>query len=725
MRSEDIACDRHTSNHAFIARSRFLVVIVLVLAVGGFSSAPAGARTAAHAAELGPARTGQSLQLVIPLVAREAALERFAVAVATPGSADYGRYESVAELARRFGASRSVRARMMGYLRQAGATAARVDTTGLFAYASLSVGRADRAFDVRLARFRAGRGAPFIAPAGAVDASAGARVPAALRGVAVGVVGLDTMPLLGVRPDGSGVSSTGGPLPYTGTPSGCAGALATDSYSPNQYNTANDYAPLHAARFDGQGERVALIEVQGFEPSDLGAFAQCFGLTVPQIRTFQVSGTPTLAPGQETELDLEAVIAAAPDLSEIDAYETNDDLVALIKAFAAPLQNPTRVPQVISTSIGLCDPSLIGANDQLSAFEATLAEAAAAGVSVLSASGDQGSSECTNGQDEPLHELADEFPASSPLLTAVGGTEWELNSANQITEQIVWDDGLASGGGPSELFARPGYQEGVVSGNKRGDPDVSLYADELPGYTIYCSLAENGCYGTSQPWTSVGGTSFSSPLLAGGFALIDQELRAAGRERLGLANPLLYALGKSSSAASVFNDVTSGTNDLFARGGGTPLSCCTAAPGYDEATGWGSVNLDGLAKAALAVLPPVARVSLAIPGGQHPISSQQIDAVVGCTAACLPAASAAVSIGAGPRFTLSATATSLTKSGRRTIVLKLSRSQLSELRSGLAAHKRLTAAISGEIIDQGVYESGGSLADSVEARTVVKRLQIS
>jgi len=661
---------------------------------------------------------------VIPLVAREAALERFAVAVATPGSADYGRYESVAELARRFGASRSVRARVMGYLRQAGATAARVDATGLFAYATLSVGRADRVFDVRLARFRSGRGAPFIAPASAVAESAGPQVPAALRGVALSVVGLDTRPLRGVAPDGSGVSSTGGPLPYTGTPSGCAGALATDSYTPNQYNTANDYDPLHAAGFDGQGERVALIEVQGFEPSDIGAFAQCFGLNVPQIRTFQVGGTPALAPGQETELDLEAVIAAAPDLSEIDTYETNADLVTLIKAFAAPLQNPARVPQVISTSIGLCDPSLIGANSQLSAFEATLAEAAAAGVSVLAASGDEGSSECTTEQG-PIHELADEFPASSPLVTAVGGTEWELNSANQITQQIVWDDGLASGGGPSELFARPGYQDGVVSGNKRGDPDVSLYADEDPGYAIYCSLTDNGCYGTSQPWTSVGGTSFSSPLLAGGLALVDQELHAAGREPLGLANPLLYALGKSSSAAGVFNDVTSGTNDLFAIAGGAPLSCCTAAPGYDEATGWGSVNLDGLAKAALAVQPPVAHVSLTIPGGQHPISSHQIKAVVACTAACLPAASAAVSIGAGRPFTVSATAISLTKAGRRTIVLEFSRSQLSELRSGRAAHKRLTAAISGEIIDQGVYESGGSLADSVESRTAAVRLRIS
>jgi subtilase family serine protease len=698
---------------------------VFVVAVGGFSTASAGARTTADAAELGPAQAGQPLQLVMPLVAREAALERFAVAVATPGSADYGRYESVAELARRFGASRSVRARVMGYLRQAGATAARVDATGLLAYATLSVERADRAFGVRLARFRSGRGASFIAPASAVLASAAVPVPPALRGVALSVVGLDTMPLREVRPDGSGASSTGGPLPYTGTPSGCAGALATDSYTPNQYNTANDYDPLHAAGFDGQGERVALIEIQGFEPSDIGAFAQCFGLNVPQIRTFQVGGTPVLAPGQETELDLEAVIAAAPDLSEIDTYETNADLVALIKAFAAPLQNPARVPQVISTSIGLCDPSLIGANSQLSAFEATLAEAAAAGVSVLSASGDEGSSECTTGPNEPIHELGDEFPASSPLVTAVGGTEWELNSANQITEQIVWDDGLASGGGPSELFGRPPYQEGVVSGDKRGDPDVSLYADEDPGYAIYCSLTENGCYGTSQPWTSVGGTSFSSPLLAGGFALIDQELRAAGREPLGLANPLLYALGKSSSAASVFNAVTSGTNDLFASGGGTPLSCCTAGPGYNEATGWGSVNLDGLARAALVLQAPVANVSLSIPGGQHPIASHQIKAVVACTAACLPAASAVVSMGAGRPFTVSATASSLTKAGRRTIVLKLSRSQLSELRSGRAAHKRLTATISGEIIDQGVYESGGSLADSVEGRTGAKRLWIS
>ena len=699
--------------------------MVLVLAVVGVGTASAGPRTSTGVLELGPARAGQTLQLVLPLVAREAALERFALAVATPGSADYGHYESVTELARRFGAPRSVRARVLGYLRRADAAAARVDATGLFAYATLSVLRADRTFGVRLARFRLDTGARFIAPGSAGVASVGTPLPAALRGVAQGVVGLDTMPLLGGRSDATGVSTTGGPLPYTGTPSGCSGARGTDSYTPNQYNTANGYDPLHAAGFDGQGERVALIEVQGFEASDIEAFARCFDLNVPKIRTFVAGGTPIAGPGEETELDLEAVIAAAPQLSEIDTYETNSDPVSLMMAFAAPLQNPARVPQVISASLGVCDPSLIGANSQLGAFEATMAEAAAAGVSVLSSSGDQGSSECTNGEGEPLHELADEFPASSPLVTAVGGTEWELSAANQITEQIVWDDGLASGGGPSELFARPSYQEAVVFGNRRADPDVSLYADEVPGYAIYCSLRVTGCYGTSQPWTSVGGTSFSSPVLAGGFALIDQKLRAAGREPLGLANPLLYALGRSSSAASVFHDVTSGTNDLFASGGGTPLSCCTAAPGYDEATGWGSVNLAGLAAAALAAQSPVAQVSLSIPSGQRPISSHRIEAVVRCTAACLPAASAVVSIGARRRFTVAATATSLTRAGRRTVVLTFSRSQLSQLRSGRASHKRLTADISGEIIDQGVYASGGSLADSVERRTGAERLQIS
>ena len=102
-----------------------------------------------------------------------------------------------------------------------------------------------------------------------------------------------------------------------------------------------------------------------------------------------------------------------------------------------------------------------------------------------------------------------------------------------------------------------------------------------------------------------------------------------------------------------------------------------------------------------------------------------IKAVVVCTAACLPAASALVSIGTRRPFTVSAAGVNLTIAGRRTIVLELSRSQVRELRSGRAAHQRLTAAISGETIDQGVYDSGGSLADSVERRTATRRLRIS
>src|SRR5205085_3950137 len=122
------------------------------------------------------------------------------------------------------------------------------------------------------------------------------------------------------------------------------------------------FDPLHNAGINGQGERVALIEIDGFAYSDINAFAQCFHLgPLPVLNGFGVGVQHKLAPGGEATLDVEVLDAAAPDLKAIDVYETNANAANTLRALTAPLQSPGHRPQVISASLGLCEPAVLSA----------------------------------------------------------------------------------------------------------------------------------------------------------------------------------------------------------------------------------------------------------------------------------------------------------------------------------------------------------------------------
>jgi len=667
----------------------------------------------AHDTEVGSAPAPQPIDVVLPLAADEAGLERFAIAVTTPGSPEFGRYESIAQLARRFGASASTGHRVLRYLRRVGATAVRLDATGLFADATISAGLAERLFATRLAVFRTASAARYIAPTDAFS------VPSALHGLVTGVVGLDTRPLFaspvelrraaGVTAQAHATQQQASVAPPSGTPSGCAAAVSAGGFTPNQYLTAYGYDPLHAAGIDGQGERVALIELDGFREQDIRTFVRCFGLGLPAIRGFGVGFRKMLPAGAESTLDLELLDAAAPRLKAIDVYETHADAADTLRALTAPLQNRGLEPEVISASLGLCEPFTYEAvhRSGLIASEGALAEAVASGITFLASSGDSGSADCIFG-DEPVDELAVNYPASSPWVTGVGGTNLILAPDNKIDDQPVWNDagldpGSAGGGGSSLLFLRPPFQTGTVSANRRAVPDVAMLADVTPGYDVYCSVPSD-CInaGSSNPWQTVGGTSAGSPLLAGGFALVDEDLRLHQRDALGWVNPLLYRLGRNPTlAAQAFDDVTHIGNDVgpFIPGSGRPLGCCTAGPGYDEASGWGSVNLAGFAALALAAQRQVAMVGLSLPRGQRPIDNQHIVATVSCSGPCLMGALANVTIGRSSRFKAVSNVYELSRRGKRTVAIPFSARVLGRLRVARAHRQPVVARVVGGVVD--------------------------
>ena len=679
----------------------------------------------AGAAQTRPARSSQTLQLVFPLVANTGGLDRLATSIATPGTPQYAHYRSLQWLSSRFGATATTRRRVVSYLRIAGASDVKIDATGMFADARMTVASAQRVFGVRLAQIQQG-GERFIAPLSASAASASSHVPAGLKGLVRSVVGLDTRRL--AKPSVTGVPS--GYQPRTGTASGCSGAQLSGGFTPNQYETAYDFTPLRSAGIAGQGETAALIEIDGFKDSDINAFAQCFGLPVPALNAYGVGGiSHPLAPGGEATLDLEVLDATAPSLKQIDVYESNATPANTLIAMTAPLSNRGHHPQVVSVSLGLCERDVLGAISSagLDDAEASLAEAAATGVTYLAASGDQGSADCLDSNGVSLHGLAVNYPASSWWVTGVGGTNFALNAANQITGQVVWNDAglqsdLAGGGGVSAYFRRPNYQKGATAAKGRVVPDVSMLADVLPGYAIYCSAGPPDCgTGPADAWSTVGGTSAATPLLAGGLALVDQALHAAGHEALGLVNPLLYSLGRAG-AAGAFDDVTVGSNDVFINS--QPLSCCSATPGFDAASGWGSVNIANFETYALQRVPAAVRVSLSVPGGQRPLSSHAFAASVKCTAACVAAAYAEVKVGSAKPFEVDSKIVHLKSAGTVALDLKLSSGELSKIRTGKRRHKSVTATVYGVALDSTVYGVIGAPGESVQAQTGGKKIKL-
>jgi subtilase family serine protease len=565
----------------------------------------------------GPARAGQPRYAKALLILRHPrGLQHFVRGVSDPGSPRYREYAGVGRLVHRFGASHRTREAAMSWLAERGLRG-ELGPTGTYVLAQLPTARAARLLGARSAKSFA-HGAE----------TARGRVPPALHKTVTGVSLLSTRPGA-VRPaiESATGSPTIPPLPAehgslrdrTGTPAGCsagrqAGFAAPDSsFTPNQYLTAYGHSALHSRGLRGGGERVALVEIDGFKRGDVTAFDRCFGVRPPPIHVHTVN-SPVLAPGGETTLDLEVLTAAAPRLDRIDVYEGSSSAAGLFESEAAALGRKGNRPDVISMSIEGCEPRFEGSRGWWRAMNHVFAVAAGAGISTVVAAGDQGSSMCT--EDTPQNQtalglVAASVPADSPYVTAVGGTNLVLDASNRIKNQLVWKDEpvfFAAGGGAYSILAgQPWWQKGVrgaKSDAARALPDVAGLADIVPGYAIYCTASSCKTQVQQIPgWVGVGGTSAATPLLAAGTALIDQNARRHGQAPVGFLNPLLYRLGRSSARHRVFWGAQHGNNDLGRMippeaGGGHALGCCSARPGYDRVNGWGSPGIPALDRAA-------------------------------------------------------------------------------------------------------------------------------
>jgi kumamolisin len=457
------------------------------------------------------------------------------------------------EFENRFGADPKDVAALEAFAEQYDLTVGSVDLARRAVVLSGSVASMNEAFGTQLKLYQSQHGT-YRARTGELF------VPESLQHMVVAVLGLDNRPQAETRCRR---------LWRVTTPR----AAGDTSYAPPAVAKLYNF-PTDAT---GAGQTVAIIELGGgYATADLQAYFATLGLKSPRVTAVSVDGArnrpvgdPNSADG-EVLLDIEVVGAIAPG-AQIAVYFAPNTDQGFLDAITTAVHDRTRTPAIVSISWGSAESAWT--SQSLQAYDQAFQDAAALGVTVCCASGDGGSADGVS--DGRAHA---DFPASSPHVLACGGTRLEGLGAT-IQREVVWNSGAsggATGGGVSEVFALPSYQQAAhvpTSVNAphfkgRGVPDVSGNADPATGYDVRVDGHD----------AVFGGTSAVAPLWAALVALLNQK---RGKP-LGYLNPQIYG---QAGAASGFRDITSGTNGAY-----------TAGPGWDACTGLGSPNGALLAK---------------------------------------------------------------------------------------------------------------------------------
>ncbi len=566
--------------------------------------------------------------------AQQAALNRLIAEQQDPTSPLYHKWLTPDEFAARFGMAESDLQKVENWLEQQGFSVDGVSRSRNSIRFSGTVRQVEAAFATEMHTYKID-GVPHFAPSTELS------LPAAIAPTV-----LDIRDLNDFRPKPQVVYRKS----IRPRPNFTSGQTGDVFFAPGDIKVAYNINPVYSAGYDGSGQKIALVGQSAITLTDIEDFQQAAGLTVkdPTLVLVPDTGTSTFSPGDESEsdLDLEWSGAIATGAEIVFVYAGSNPNAGAFDAIQYAVDQD--LAPIVSSSYGECEAYLDG-----STLESTFQQAESQGQTVLAASGDDGSTDCyiadnvTNPSQSVQQALAVDYPASSPYVTGMGGTEisqanadyltsgtayWEGSSGNdvitsalQYLPEVAWNDDTsncgqdnclsASGGGASTLFSKPSWQTGVPgipSDGKRDVPDLALYASpSFPGY-LYCT-SDSSAWDTQDGQqascnsgfrdaatgllTVAGGTSFAAPIFAGVVALINQKANYSSGQ--GLINPTLYKLASDSSTyASAFHDITQGNNDCTA---GSPYCANTdgfsAGTGYDQVTGLGSVNVDNLISA--------------------------------------------------------------------------------------------------------------------------------
>jgi subtilase family serine protease len=397
------------------------------------------------------------------------------------------------------------------------------------------------------------------------------------------------------------------------TTADCEQQIGIACYSPAQFQRAYNLHPLYKKGLTGKGQTIVIVDSFGYANirHELRVFDRSFHLPAPPsfriihpagpIPPFNPTKRPTMVGwAQETSLDVEYSHAIAPGanilLVETPVAETLgvEGFPQIVRAENFVVNH--HLGNVISQSFNAPEAGFPSAQSILG-LRSAYKNAARHGVSVLAASGDSGATGPKTITPQGfaatffLHR-APGWPATDPLVTAIGGTQLHLGAnGNRTAPDNVWNDTAlfgspaAGGGGLSTVFPRPFYQ-GSVAGTvhqRRGFPDISMSA-AVDGAALV--FLDKGAAQGPAGFYLIGGTSESSPEFAGIVAIADQW---AGHG-LGLLNPALYRMEAAGRPGIV--DVTAGNNTVtFQQGGSThTVPGFNADTGYDLASGVGTLN---------------------------------------------------------------------------------------------------------------------------------------
>ncbi len=378
--------------------------------------------------------------------------------------------------------------------------------------------------------------------------------------------------------------------------------------APEDVATIFDIAPLYNSGITGKGQKIVVVGQTRINLSDIQQFRTYFNLPTndPTLLLVPNSVDPGISNADlgEADLDVEWAGAIARDAAVTYVY-SNDVEKSLMYAI------DNNIAPVISMSYGLCEQ--LSGNAELTTLNSYGQQASAQGISWIAASGDNGANDCYGESSRPPSGLSVDSPASVPTVTAIGGTTlteaggnyWSaINSPNHASAlsyipENVWNDSVADGspssggGGASIFYTKPAWQSGagVPADDHRYVPDISLPASaDHDAYLVY----------SAGGLVAFGGTSVGAPVFSGIAGLLNQYLQGFPHPTVaGSLNKQLYRLAATSPNA--FHDITVGDNIVAACAAGrvcTPAQVgYSAGPGYDEATGLGSVDAFNLVTA--------------------------------------------------------------------------------------------------------------------------------
>jgi subtilase family serine protease len=579
--------------------------------------------------------------------AQEASLKALIAAQQNPASPLYHQWLNPDQFAALFGMSDADLSKVESWLEQQGFSIDSVARSKNAIHFSGTVRQVEQAFSTEMHNYRV-EGVEHFAPSTALS------VPSAIAPTVLIVQNLDNF-----RPQAHVLlkKNMHAKANFTG-----AGSTNSSNqiifFAPGDIKTAYDITPLYGASVTGSGQSITIIGQSAVQQADLTNFQNAAGLAANTPTLFLVpnSGNSTVeADGDEAEsdLDLEWSDAIAPGATINFVYVGNNQNYSAFDSIQYAIDE--KIGTIISSSYGECEAYLpqatLGDGTTLvePALETAFEQATTQGQTVMAAAGDTGSEDCNVYQGPGTGTtltatdttLAVDYPASSPYVTGMGGTEisnansaystvgggyWDadsgtsdiVNSVLQYIPEMAWNDdssqyGLSStGGGASTLFTKPSWQTGVPgipSDGQRDVPDLALYASpNVPGF-LFCSSdtsaweqgQESSCSSGFEDsltgdLTGAGGTSFDGPIFSGMLALINEKQNYTTGQ--GLINPTLYTLASNSATyATAFHDITTGNNDCSAGSTwcGSESGGFSAGVGYDQVSGLGSVDASVLA----------------------------------------------------------------------------------------------------------------------------------